>query len=151
MNIVEFAHYYKNLDYPHDPALMKRVIVTDVSTSTLVWDEGEFLVELYMIHPNKVIERHSHPFENLVIHFSGVLTGTRENSSSGPVTLTDNDHGKIGSPLPPYQWHEFTSGSMGCVLYNISRWDDISQKESATIRYIGNPLGPVHQNFLKTL
>ena len=148
MNIVQFAHKYKMMNYPHDHTLMKRVYFTDVSTSVLVWSEDDFLVELYFMHPNCVIERHSHPFENLVIHYSGELIGTREGSTKPPVIM--KDHGAIGNPLAPNHWHEFKTGESGCVLYNISRWSNIEEKESATVRYIGNPLGPVHKKFLDT-
>jgi hypothetical protein len=150
MNIIEFATDYKNKNYPHDFRLMKRVIVTDVSTSTLVWIDGQFLVELYMMHPNTIVKRHSHPFENITIFFSGVITGSRQGNNVGH-TLTELDHGRIGVPLPENHWHEFTVGNQGAVFYNISRWSNPTEMDSAIIKYHGEPLGPVHSAFLESL
>ena len=152
MNIFEFALDYKNRNFPHNYRISNRVIVTDVSTSALVWKQDEFLVEMYMMHPNAVVKRHSHPFENIIIFFSGTLTGSREGSlMPGGQTLTNLDHGRIGAPLPKNHWHEFTVGDQGAMFYNISRWDNPNDMDSAIIKYDGEPLGPVHQAFLESL
>lgn len=150
MDIKTFAQSYKDRGYPHDCKLMSRVIHTDVSTSTLVFSENEYLVELYMMHPNATVVNHSHPFENVALFYSGEITGYREGNSN-PITLTDGNHGHIGNPLPPGKWHGFKVGSNGCVFYNISRWDDVTQKDSAILKYIGTPLGPIHEKILKTV
>lgn len=147
--IREFAAHYVSRNYPHNPALMRRVYLTDVSTSTLVWDEGEFLVEMYLMHPLAVVVPHSHPFENLAIHCAGKLLGRRKGVIGE--WLSDRHRGYIGSPLPPGTWHAFDVGSTGAIFYNVSRWDDPAQKESATLRYLGEPLGPLHRQTLEAL
>jgi hypothetical protein len=148
MNIVEFAKQYKEMGYPHDHTLMSRVLHTDVSTSTLVYSQGEFLVELYLMHPNVSVVRHSHPFENVALFYSGELIGLRQGGVI-PAKLTDVHHGFIGAPLEPNKWHEFKVGPNGCVFYNISRWDNVSEKDSAILKYIGEPLGPLHKKLLE--
>lgn len=148
MSIREFAKRYISLKFPQNPALMRKVYLTDVSTSVLVWEEGQFLVELYLMHPLAVIVPHSHPFENLAIHHSGKMLGRR----AGIIGqwLTDKDHGHISNPLQPGDWHSFQVGDTGAVFYNVSRWENLAQRESATIRYTGEPLGPMHQVTLET-
>jgi hypothetical protein len=125
---------------------MQRVYLTDVSTSVLVWDEGAYLVEMYLMHPLAKIVPHSHPFENLSVHYSGKILGQREGVIGH--WLTDKDSGSFGPPLKPGDWHGFQVGDTGAVFYNISRWDDLGTKQSATLRYLGEPLGPIHQQSL---
>jgi hypothetical protein len=147
MSIREFAQQYVAKGYPHDPRLMRRVYLTDISTSTLVWDEGEYLVELYFMHPLAVVVPHSHPFENLSVHYTGKIFGQRKGVIGR--WLTDKDHGCFGIPLAPGDWHSFQVGDTGAVFYNISRWDDCSLKDSATVKYLGEPLGPLHRETLQ--
>lgn len=142
MSITEFARRYASLNYPHDHALMRRVYFTDVSTSTLVWREDEFLVELYFMHPLAKVVAHSHPFENLAIHVGGRILGRRSDMIGR--WLTDADRGQIGAPLRAGGEHAFDVGDAGAVFYNVSRWDDPAEQDSATVKYIGEPLGPLH-------
>lgn len=149
MSITQFAMKYKQLGYPQNPNLMKKVYLTDVSTSTLVWSEGPFLVELYIMHPNAVVVPHTHPFENITILLSGSILGKREGAKEK--WLTDKSSGRIGLPLPAGEWHGFDVGENGCCFYNISKWDDPAEMDSATVKYIGEPLGPVHKQTLDEL
>lgn len=142
MHITEFARQYVAANCPHNPMLMQKVYVTDVSASTLVWKQGEFLVEMYLMFPMAEVVKHSHPFENLAIHWSGKLLGRREAGIGR--WLTDKDKGFIGNHLQAGEWHSFSVGDTGSVLYNVSKWDDPSQMDSATVKYIGEPLGPLH-------
>lgn len=146
MTLKEFAEYYKNKNYPHDPQLMNRVVVTDVSTSVLVWSESEFLVELYLMHPNSHVTKHSHPFENIVCFISGTIFGRRQNQEK----YTEmSEPGKIGEILPADHWHEFLVAPKGAVFYNISKWNESDKKDSAIFKYNGNPLGPIHKTLLE--
>lgn len=143
MNIQEFARDYKDAGYPSNPGLMRKTYLTDVSTSTLVWDEGEFLVELYFMHPLVKVVPHSHPFESVAIYIGGAIKGRREAAFGD--WLNSQSAGDISSTLQIGDWHAFETGADGVVLYSISKWADQAQKESATLRYVGKPLGPVHK------
>lgn len=145
MTLKEFAESYKSRNYPHNPALMNRIILTDVSTSVLVWDEQDFLVELYLMHPNAKVTKHAHPFENIACFISGTIFGKRENQPEYHQMIGT---GSIGSSLPAGQWHEFLVGPKGAVFYNISKWNKTDNKDSAIFKYIGEPLGPVHKALL---
>ena len=107
-----------------------------------MWDEAEYLVELYFMHPLAIVVPHSHPFENLAIHVGGKMLGRREGVIGS--WLTERHCGHISTPLAPGAWHAFDVGDTGAVFYNVSRWTDPALKESATIRYLGEPLGPRH-------
>ena len=151
MNITEFAVSYKNRNYPHDYKLMNRVVVTDVSSSVLVWSEEQFLVEMYMMFPSTHVVRHSHPFENLALFINGSIQGFREGGAIETPWMKTEQHGYIGKPLPPGNWHEFNVGPEGAVFYNISRWENVEEKDSAIFKYIGEPLGPIHQSLLASV
>lgn len=144
MNIEEFALLYKARNYPINPKLMTKIYLTDVSTSTLVWDEDKFLVEFYLVHPNIKVIPHSHPFDSIIIHNSGELNGGRGNDPTKMVLLTNKDHGRISRVLPAGTNHFFVSSINGASFYSISSWDDQSEKDSATVKYTGAPLGPIH-------
>jgi len=146
MTLTEFAVSYRAKNCPHDPKLMNRVLVTDVSTSILVWSEQEFLVEMYLMHPNTQVNPHSHPFENIVLFINGSLSGRREGSEQYKTLDTIK---AIGTPLAANLWHEFTVGADGAVFYNISKWTNPEQKDSAILKYQGTPLGPLHENLLQ--
>lgn len=149
MSIREFAKSYKDRNYPVNPLLMKKVFLTDVSSSTLVWDEDEYLVELYFMHPLIYVVPHSHPFESLIIFMGGHLLGLRADFYGS--WLNQNNSGLICSTLPPGDWHGFQTGDSGAVVYSISRWDDPKEKDSATRKYLGDPLGPIHKITLDSM
>jgi hypothetical protein len=146
MTLTQFAASYRAKNCPHDPKLMNRVLVTDVSTSILVWSEEEFLVEMYLMHPNTHVKPHSHPFENIILFMGGRLSGKREGSEQYNIVDIPT---AIGRPLAPNMQHEFTVGSSGAVFYNISKWEASEQKDSAILKYQGTPLGPLHENLLQ--
>lgn len=145
MTLLEFANKYKSLGCPINPELMGRVLVTDVSTSTLIWSEDDFLVELYLMHPHATVVKHSHPFENIILFVNGSLAGSREGSE---MLAPCNNIFTIGSPLEPNKWHQFVVGSKGATFYNISKWSNTEDKDSAILKYCGEPLGPIHKALL---
>jgi hypothetical protein len=147
--IREYARRYAALNYPHNPQLMRKVYFTDVSTSTLVWKEGEYLVEYYLMHPLIEVVPHAHPFESITIHIGGKMLGRREGVIGE--WLTDKHAGHIGGILPAGAWHAFSTGDTGAIVYVVSRWDDPAEMDSATIKYLGAPLGPMHEQSLAKL
>jgi len=146
MPLREFAERYQRLNYPHDHSLMSRVYYTDVSTSTLVWREGEFLVEYYLMHPLVNVVPHAHPFDSVTVHIGGKMLGRRDGVIGH--WLTDKDAGHISGVLPKGEQHSFDTGDTGCVVYVISQWDDPAEMDSATVKYLGQPLGPRHASSL---
>lgn len=149
MSLREFAERYKRLNYPHNPELMRKVYFTDVSTSTLVWADGRFLVEHYLMHPLVEVVPHSHPFDSVTIHVNGKMLGRREGVIGQ--WLTGRDSGCIGGVLPANAWHAFTTGDTGAVVYVVSEWDDPAEMDSATIKYLGEPLGDLHRQTLAAI
>lgn len=150
MDIKEFALGYRHRQYPRMPGLMKEIFYTDVSASMLVWSEDCYLVEFYLMFPHSIVNPHSHPFYNLIVFNSGQLSGARD-TNPNMVTLTDNDHGRIGNVLSPGEQHWFQTGPKGASFYNVSSWNNPQEQTSATLKYQGLPLGPIHARILSQI
>jgi hypothetical protein len=132
-----------------------RVFVTDQTCSTLVWYEGNVVIEYYMIFPNVETPLHHHPFDNQIIFLNGELTGIRRDPETGIITETtayDRDSNTVGSMCPAGHEHAFKSGPMGATFYNFQFWpEDVPNPLSAAIQWNGPPMGPVHDQAMKLL
>lgn len=130
--LIDFARRYIDAGFPHDRSLPYGIYCTDCSTSTIVWKSGVFTVEQYLMHPNASVPLHSHPFDTITYIFKGQLDNYTS-SSTYPEKITFKG-----------DLHGFKVGSVGAVLYVMSKWDSENEMESATIKYIGEPIGPLH-------
>ena len=131
--LIDFAKKYIDAGFPHDRSLEYGIYCTDCSTSTIVWVSGLFTVEQYLMHPNAIVPPHSHPFDTVTYLFKGQLDDYVPLINKYPDKVTFKGH-----------THSFTTGSKGAVLYVISKWDSVNQMESATIKYTGESMGPIH-------
>ena len=130
--LIDFAKRYIDAGLPQDRTLKYGIYCTDCSTSTIVWISNLFTVEQYLMHPNAVVPPHSHPFDTVSYLFKGQL-----NNYPPPTKYPDKITFKG-------ELHSFTVGAEGAVLYVISKWDSVDQMESATIKYTGESMGPIH-------
>lgn len=137
VSVYDFAQEYIDKGYPHNVDLMNKVFYTDVSASTLVYKEDAFLAELYFMAPNKTITPHRHPFDSVTVVVGGELT------SLNGETYTTKFH-TPGIVTKRFRQHSFSTGPKGCVMYVLSYWYNKEEMDSATIRYIGKPLGEIH-------
>jgi hypothetical protein len=144
--LLEFANWFKLNRFPHSATAMKRVYVTDTSTSTLVYNKFPFTAELYLLHPGVDVIPHSHPCDQLTIFISGSLLGSR-NGITGS-WLTSANHGQLGQINTAKDTHSFNCGQTGAVTYVLSMWEQVDQMESATLRYLGPAMGPIHKQLL---
>ena len=133
-----------------------RVFITDQTCSTLVWYEGNVIIEYYMIFPNVCTPLHSHPFDNQIIFLNGELTGIRRDPETGIITesntLYDKHSNMVGSMCPADQEHAFRTGPMGATFYNFQFWpEDVPNPLSASIQWNGPPMGPLHDEAMKLL
>lgn len=131
-----------------------RVFLTDHTSSTLAWLEGNVVIEYYLIFLNVDVPMHAHPFDNQMIFLGGDLTATRE-LARGPIVtkqFKDADINGLSSVMPSGFRHGFETGDRGCAMYNIQIWD---QREgdalSAALQYLGPSMGPIHDRVMKHL
>lgn len=134
---------------PQRPPKDSKVIVTDVSTSSICWVEDNVVFEHYYMHPNVEVVMHQHPFANQTIHLAGLMQGYAFKVNLDNPWLTDDDYLKIGNVYPPHTNHGFRIGPVGAQFINIQiHTHDVTNPKSATELYIGHSLGPIHQGML---
>lgn len=150
MTAADFARLYWERGCPKDDSLMTRVFHTDVSNSIIVFRQGHFQVELYFMNPNAKVVDHAHPFESVTIFCGGSMRGGRNGVLSSK-WCTSSQVGRVAQSLNPGDTHSFEVGPEGAVFYIVSKWDDPQRMTSATIEYIGAPLGPVHSVTLESV
>lgn len=131
--LTDFAIRYIKAGLPHDSSVFNRIYVTDCSASSIVYVSGLFSVEMYMVFPNGVFPPHSHPCETITYKFAGDALGF------GPTRGVLSDVTEIGDT------HELTAGPEGTIIYVMTKWESKEQMESSSIRYIGEPVGPIHK------
>lgn len=148
MTLQEFALWYRDNNYPQNKnRFTGQIFCTENSVSNIVYDNGPFMVEHYLLTPNHINPPHSHSFESISIFVSGEALGTSEFTISSK-WLTNEHSGYISKPLPIGKWHSFSTGSMGAEIYTVSKWDNEDDKNSAVVEYYGAIMGPLHQKLV---
>ena len=152
-NSKEIINDFINNGYkPMDNIPGNRIFYTDNTASTLVWAEGQVVIEHYFLFPNTVTPVHGHPFGNQLVYIQGDLTCTREKHDVEVKrkVFTDSDKHILTAYMPDASegWtHGFIGGPRGAIFYNMQIWPDIvTNPVSAAIEYtVGDLMGPVHQ------
>jgi quercetin dioxygenase-like cupin family protein len=124
-----------------------QVIVTDSTSSTIIFANGYFMVEQYHLFPNTTTPQHSHPFSSLTVYQGGELTAKRNNNKE--YIYSDKDCYDVGSELPPGEQHGFTVGARGATVLVFSQWTTLKDRMSAVLKYQGTAMGPKHEQLLK--
>lgn len=130
-----------------------RIFLTDHSTSTLVWAEGNVVVEHYFLHPNITTPLHSHPFVNRMIFVFGDLSASRKAPGGSLIgkNFKDSDINYVSDGLPIGHEHAFKTGPRGAEFYNLQIWpEEVKNPVSAAIEWIGTLMGPLHEQLIKT-
>lgn len=151
MSLTEFARNYAELGYPRNVnPWTGRVVVTDVSSSSIIYVDGRFTVEEYFMYPNSVVPLHSHPCDTVTIFLGGGFYGfSIGGSGSGSKRYDASDYGAVGAVLNAGDQHSALIGDEGAVSLIISEWADLSQLNSAAIEWYGEPSGPIHTKLLE--
>jgi hypothetical protein len=150
----EIITSFKESGYKHMHDIPgNRVFQTDSTSSTLVWVEGRVVIEYYIMHPNGEVPMHWHPFNNQMIFLNGQLTAVKKHPDTEKIlqrTFTTNDCHFQGPVLQTGNSHGFTTGPQGATLYNIQIWsENVSNPLSASIEYLGQSIGPIHEQMMK--
>jgi hypothetical protein len=157
-NLEEFANWYKEKGFPIRPPFEDPIYITDISYSYVLFREGQYQVELYLIKPDSETPDHSHPgIENIIMVWGGDLH-TRINgvfmdypkefnarSSSGASTL----FGMCGDKLTDKQTHAVITGAKGGALLSIEKWPERVKPTSVTVRWDGDTVGLAHNKTIE--
>lgn len=159
-NLKEFAEWYRDNNYPLRPPFDSGVYVTDEAVSYVLYREGQYQAELYLVKPGKMPPEHSHPnVENIII----VLGGTLECSVDGK-TLDAEPYwnkanadgtsvmfGYITDNLKHPSTHSVGGGPNGVALISFEKWHPNVKPTSISLDWAGPPVGSIHKETLKNI
>lgn len=150
--IEDFAEWYRDNGCPIRLPEDARIFETDSTLSMIVFRQGDFQAEMYMIRPNVEVPKHSHPMKQIILWVGGWMQAFWEGADSkknGPLSTVHS--GFISPRLDENKWHSFVTTEKGSLLFVLEKWDSNEQKSSATIAYSGEPLGPMHAETLRNV
>ncbi len=156
----EFAKWYKENNFPIRPPFEDPVYVTDISYSYVLFREGQYQAELYLVRPNTSSPDHSHPgVENIIMVWGGDIHTTRngqfEDLSSNydsPSPLGTNKlFGACSEKLTDKETHALKVGNKGGAFLSLEKWPAGITPNSVTVNWKGDPVDEGHRKIIQSL
>lgn len=153
----EFVNWYKAEGFPIRPPFEDPIYITEMSYSFVLYREGQYQVELYLIKPDSESPDHKHPHVENIIMVWGGDANTRVDGvlKEYPAWLNDKAEngthklfGMTGEKLTDEQTHAVITGQKGAALLSLEKWADHIPPTSVTINWMGDPVGPSHANLV---
>jgi hypothetical protein len=145
--VEDFTDWYINSKMPFMIPWDASVLMTDDATALCLFKKPPYQVELYLIHPKKVVPEHCHPGLEVITMFldGGKLTksdkfnmGQNWGLLSKKIT-NDEPHGGTTS----------TQFSNGYCLLAFQKWPNDTEITSASIHWKGYTAGPIHEKLIQ--
>jgi hypothetical protein len=159
-SLEEFAEWYKNNGFPIRPPFEDPVYTTDISYSYVLFREGQYQAELYLVRPNTSSPDHSHPgVENIIMVWGGDVSFRQEGvyhdlseyytepSASG----TNKLFGMTSEKLTDEKTHALFAGNKGGAFLSLEKWPEGVKPNSVTINWSGDPVDSGHGKIIKAL
>ncbi len=156
----EFAEWYKAEGFPIRPPFEDPVYTTDISYSYVLFREGQYQAELYLVRPNTSSPDHSHPgVENIIMVWGGNVH-TRQNGQvfdysehykEPSANGTNKLFGMTSEKLTDDQTHALIAGDKGGAFLSLEKWPEGVTPNSVTINWKGDPVDPGHSEIIKSL
>ena len=153
-DIDEFTNWYKENGYPLKPPASDPIYETDHSLSAIVFREGRYQVELYLLAPNWETPNHGHPgIDYRIVFLNGTFGGTKNseyvNDSAEWADKANPDGTNILFGLSfdfgSDDFHHVKVGQKGGLIAITQKWEEGLKMSSQSVQYIGDPIGPHHQ------
>jgi len=154
----EFANWYKDNGFPIRPPFEDPVYITDISYSYVLYREGQYQAELYLVRPNTSSPDHSHPgIENIVMVWGGDVSTSqngkftdlseyyKEPSSNG----TNKLFGMQSEKLTDNGFHALFAGNKGGAFLSLEKWPKDKKMTSVTIEWDGDAVDSSHAELIK--
>jgi hypothetical protein len=143
-SVEDFAKWYKINKFPIRPPQEDPVYVTEISMSYVLFREGQYQAELYLVKPNTGSPDHSHPgVENIITLWGGDI-GLRANGIDYGMMLNAPLFGMQCDPIRNGSTHALECGPRGGAFLSLEKWDDGLKPTSVTIRWHGDTCGDTH-------
>jgi hypothetical protein len=155
----EFAQWYKESGYPIRPPFEDPVYVTDISYSYVLFREGQYQAELYLVRPNTSSPNHSHPgIENIIMIWGGDVSNSQngkkldlsEYYKEPSPTGTNKLFGMSSEKLTDQGYHALFAGNKGGAFLSLEKWPTDRKMTSVTIEWDGEAVDPSHAELIKS-
>jgi hypothetical protein len=155
----EFAAWYKENEYPVRPPFEDCVYITDNSYSYVLFRQGQFQAEVYLVKPNSGSPEHSHPrVENIILFWGGDATPSYGGVpvKIGPFSRpaangTSPAFGVMGPKITDEQTHALHTGPKGAAFLSLEKWPEDIKPTSVVVNWKGLPLGDAHAPQIQAL
>lgn len=153
----EFVDWYKKNNYPLRPPFEDKVYVNDNSHSFVLYREGQYQAELYLVAPNSYVPPHSHPqLENIIIVLGGEMDLKNGENYYDLTPFFDEPapngtsklFGASTLKMVPGVEHEVNIFGKGAAFISMEKWVDGVKPTSATLEWNGPPVGEIHKQQL---
>jgi hypothetical protein len=157
-SLAEFTQWYKDAGYPMRPPTEDPIYITDHSYSAIVYREGRYQVELYMLGPNWSTPTHSHPgIDHEIIFLNGTVYGYRDGEKLQDAMAYTDVANPDGTNVAFGQSHTFDgdgthivgTGPKGGLIAITQYWPEGIKMSSQSVHYVGEPIGPEHAQYIK--
>ena len=154
----EFANWYQQNGYPLRPPFEDPVYVTDISYSYVLFREGCYQAELYLVRPNTSSGDHSHPgVENIIMvlggevfpRFNGVSDDLTEMYKEASPYGTNKLFGLLAKKLTDKDTHALAVGNKGGAFISFEKWPEGYTPTSVTVNWEGDSIDPEHAKIIK--
>ena len=145
--IEDFVNWYLDNKMPLMIPWDAKVTQTDDATAICIFRKPPFQLEMYIIHPNKVVPEHSHPDMDVITMIMGggktaPKSTTGVSSTWGLISENLKDGEKHGG-----QAREFSND--GYVILSFEKWPENVEMTSAAINWLGKTAGPIHDKLIE--
>ena len=131
----EFADWYVSNGLPFQPPPGVEVFLSDDATAFCMYRNGQFQVELYLVHPQPNVPTHEHPGVEVV---EVAVTNTVVNLV--PVLRNGQAHGT---------GIREKANVAGYPLVSIQRWHPKLTPTTVAAQWKGNTAGPMHEDLIR--
>jgi len=131
----EFADWYIVNGFPFRPPDGVETFLSDDATAFCMYREGQFQVELYLIHPQPNVQIHEHPGVELI-------ETPWTNGGFRPCAVLKNgqEHGTGIREM---------ANTVGYPLIAIQQWHPKLTPTTAAAQWKGNTAGPMHEGLIR--
>jgi hypothetical protein len=154
-NIDEFTKWYQDNGYPFKPPAGDPIYVTDHTLSSIIFREGRYQVELYLLAPNWITPNHGHPgINHRIIFLNGTVGGSKNGTFlNDSFEWCDNAREDGCNILFGFvndftgdDYHQVYTGHRGGLVAITQEWDEGLIMSSQSVQYIGESIGPEHEH-----
>lgn len=146
--VEEFADWYMGSKMPMMIPWDAEVRRVDDATTICLFRKPPYQVELYLIHPNKMVPEHTHPDLHVITMILGggkICPKSKVGTSSLWGLASENlKDGEVHSgKLQDY-------GSQGYAILSFEKWPENVEMSSAAIRWKGYTAGPLQEALIES-